>query len=234
VTGIVENAVPADREKDVRYMDSEIFNEDYFLRGKQTGKSLYENYRYIPELSIPMVQAIVSHLGIIRDDTILDFGCALGFVVKAFRAMKYRAFGVDVSRWAIDNCDPEVREFIQLAPWVPRVDWIIAKDVLEHIEIVDSVIKELMANARKGVLAVVPLANREGGKYAVVAYERDVTHIHRLTLGTWSNKFIAPGWTVTSAFRVKGIKDNYFDGHMEPAYMPDWDIGNGFVTARRI
>ena len=31
------------------------YDEDYFLRGKQTGKSLYEDYRWLPELTRPMV-----------------------------------------------------------------------------------------------------------------------------------------------------------------------------------
>ena len=52
------------------------YDADYFLRGKETGKSLYENYRWLPDLTTPMVCSIISHLGIRSGDTILDFGCA--------------------------------------------------------------------------------------------------------------------------------------------------------------
>ena len=69
----------------------EVYDADYFLRGKQTGRSLYENYRWLPDLTIPMVAAMIRHLGIKPDDKILDFGCARGYVVKAFREMGYRA-----------------------------------------------------------------------------------------------------------------------------------------------
>ena len=53
-------------------MSSKQYDEDYFLHGKQTGKSLYEDYRWIPEATIPMVQVIINYLGIQKTDSILD------------------------------------------------------------------------------------------------------------------------------------------------------------------
>ena len=91
---------------------SDVFDEDYFLRGRQTGKSLYVDYRWLPELTVPMVSAIVSHLGIEPDHTILDYGCARGYVVKAFRQLGYKAFGVDISEWAIRNADEETKPYL--------------------------------------------------------------------------------------------------------------------------
>ena len=39
----------------------EYFNEDYYERGAETGKSLYSHYRWMPELTIPMCQNIVMY-----------------------------------------------------------------------------------------------------------------------------------------------------------------------------
>src|SRR5436305_1382867 len=84
------------------------YDEDYFLRGKESGKSLYSDYRWLPELTIPMVCAMIRHLGIGPDDTVLDFGCARGYVVKAFQELGYIAYGYDTSEWAVQNADPAV------------------------------------------------------------------------------------------------------------------------------
>src|SRR5579862_3672374 len=99
--------------------DGSVYDESYFLRGKESGKSLYENYRWMPDLTIPMVQRIIEHCGIRRGDSILDFGCARGYVVRAFRELGYNAYGYDISRWAIENADlaayPYLTSSIELA-----------------------------------------------------------------------------------------------------------------------
>lgn len=206
---------------------SEQYDEDYFLRGKQTGKSLYENYRYLPTLTIPMVQRFIEHLGIQKRHTILDVGCARGYVVKAFRHLGHDAYGMDCSKWAIDNADPEAREFLRLRDRITHpFDWIIAKDTLEHVPQVEEFIEQMQSHARIGVFVVVPLSAVDGEKYVLADYEADVTHIHRLTLATWARMFLRPGWEVTASYRVRGIKDNH--------YITGWEPGDGFIVARRI
>jgi hypothetical protein len=83
---------------------------------------------------------------------------------------------------------------------------------------------KLMSIAQRGVFAVVPLSQFNGGKYVVEEYERDITHCQRLNLTTWVDMFLCPGWKVEASYRVPGVKDNY----------SKWDKGNGFITARRI
>lgn len=205
----------------------EQYDEDYFLRGKESGKSLYENYRWMPELTIPMAAHIVCHCDIKKGQTILDFGCARGYTVKALRSLHHTAFGYDVSQWALDNCDPAVKDYLltretQLSR--NCFDWVIAKDVLEHVEVVSYTIPALMETARRGVFVVVPLAEKAPELYDVQEYEADVTHIHRKPLGWWAGQFMRPGWSVEARYRLPGVKDNY----------AQYPTGNGFITARRI
>ncbi len=208
---------------------SEQFDEDYFLRGKQCGKSCYENYRWLPDLTIPMVVSILSYLKIRPIDQILDFGCARGYTVRAFREMGYDAWGIDVSEWAIRNSDEIIKQYLSCTSSIPplldrKFDWIIAKDVLEHVPNVLDTISYLMSGASKGIFVVVPLAEVDNEKYSIRCYEKDVTHIHRFTLATWVNYFLRPGWEVTATYRVRGVKDNY----------AKYPLGNGFITARRL
>lgn len=204
------------------------YDEDYFLRGKQTGKSLYENYRWLPELTVPMVLSMVRHLGIDRDDSILDFGCARGYVVKAFRQEGYAAWGYDISRWALDNADEVSKEYL-IGDSVPlyemhknEYDWVVAKDVLEHILDLTRTIYELKRITNKGVFAIVPLGHSL--HYDVPEYEMDETHIYRRPLSWWVEHFLQDGWSVEARYRVQGIKDNY----------AQYPTGNGFIVARKI
>lgn len=205
-------------------MDSSVYDEDYFMRGLQSRKSLYENYRWLPDLTIPMVKAMIAHLGIGTEDSLLDFGCARGYVVRAFRQLGYNAWGYDISRWALENADPEAREYLIVNDstlFANGFDWVIAKDVLEHIDKISTTIDELKCIASKGIFAVVPLAY--GDTYDVPEYEMDMTHIHRQPLQWWVGLFHQAGWSVEGRYRVKGIKDNY-SRHQR---------GNGFIVARR-
>ena len=205
-------------------MSGEQYDESYFLHGKQTGKSLYENYRWMPEMTIPMVCAMIRHLGIGPSDTILDFGCARGYVVRAFHEMGYNAWGYDISQWALENADELVKGCLitnNSTLLMNSFDWVIAKDVLEHIDSVSYAIDTLRI-ASKGIFAIVPLAH--GSKYNVPEYELDITHIHRQPLEWWVGQFHKVGWSVEGCYRVRGIKDNY----------SQYPTGNGFITARRI
>ncbi len=208
-----------------------IYDADYYLNGLSSGKSLYENYRYIPELTGPMAEAILTHLGHydVADsgNSLLDFGCARGYLVRCLRELGHNAKGVDVSQWAIENCDETVKDHVSLIGEyfdLPDVDWIIAKDVLEHVPKLMYTIKKIMDAASCGVFVVVPLSRTRGNPYVVSDYEKDVTHIHRMNLLEWGELFVAPGWKVELSYRVPGVKDSY----------ASHAVGNGFVTARRI
>lgn len=214
----------------MKIISAERYDADYFLRGKQTGKSLYENYRWMPDLTIPMVNAIIDHTRILKSDTILDFGCARGYIVRAFREMGYNAWGYDISEWALRNADEEVQQYLSGDLYhsftTNDYDWIIAKDVLEHINYIALTINDLLGAARKGVFVVVPLSEWDGTEYVIPEYEKDVTHVQRLSLMSWLAMFIRPGWAVTASYRVPGVKDNW--------HKPGWERGNGFITARRV
>ena len=202
------------------------YDADYFLRGRQTGKSLYEDYRWLPDLTRPMAARIVSHCGINPDDTILDFGCARGYVVRALRELGYNAWGYDTSRWALENADETVKEYLianDSTLWAGSFDWVIAKDVLEHITEITYTVDVITGTARKGIFTVVPLSHN-GRQYDVLEYEKDVTHVYRRPLQWWVGQFHRPGWSVEGRYRVNGVKDNY----------SDYPTGNGFITARRI
>ena len=202
---------------------STLFDADYFENGPSTGKSLYENYRWMPELTLPFAAAIAKHIGMEYGDTVLDFGCAKGFLVKALRLLHYDAYGADISEYAVKGRENlqliEHAADISLPPHVSRFDFIIAKDTLEHIPQVKQELQALMHKARC-LFVVVPLG--DGEKYVAADYEKDTTHIIRQPLEWWVNTMENSGWCVREAvYDLPYIKDRW-------RHIPG---GNGFITA---
>lgn len=166
-----------------------LFGKDYYMNGIQTGVSNYVNYRWLPELTLPMAKSFMQIFGVEKEHTVLDWGCAFGFFVKALREHGVDAYGVDISEWAIENCDEDVVGYVsnEIKYLPPTFDFIFSKDVLEHIpmdELTKS-IEKLFNICNEAIIFIVPLAKSEGGEYIYPADELDKTHIHRKTLQGW-------------------------------------------------
>ena len=116
--------------------------------GQQEGPSAeYGRYYYRHDCGIPYERN--SHWleffgkvadGIVRDlrpTSVLDAGCAMGFLVEALRERGVEAWGIDVSEYAISQVHESAKEFCQVAslaePISRRYDLIVSIEVLEHI-----------------------------------------------------------------------------------------------------
>ena len=206
-------------------IDGKKYNKDYFENGVVKGISGYQNYRWLPELTIKMAHNFVRKLEL-NNDKVLDFGCAKGYLVKALRILDIEAYGCDISPYAIDKADSDIRDYCKLAestdkliPFDFKFDWIITKDVLEHLdeEDIDIVIPQFKDSASK-CFHVIPLGNNN--KYTVHNYELDETHRLAKPKEWWIEKFRRFGWELVSFdYKVSGIKDNWAE---------KYDKGNGF------
>ena len=73
----------------------------------------------------------------IRPATVLDAGCAMGFLVEGLRQRHIEAFGVDISDFAIERAHPDVKPYCHVASVLDlfprRYDLIVCIEVLEHL-----------------------------------------------------------------------------------------------------
>ena len=175
----------------------EFYDRAYYESGPQTGKSLYQNYRWIPELTIPLAHHIVSYTDIHTSRTIMDFGCAKGYLVHALRLLGRQAFGVDISGYAISQAPKEVNGHVrEIEPYTDNFkecDLLLAKDILEHIpydHIVDQM--NVLRSRCHYIFAIIPLA--ENGKYIIPAYELDKSHFIREDKDWWIKIFQDAGF----------------------------------------
>ena len=191
-------------------MTSHEYDEDYFEKGVEKRISGYTDYRWRPEYVLPMANWLKQRFG---DVKYLDFGCAKGFLVKALRLLGCEAYGYDVSTYAIENAELEVKDFVETSMNALYIssNVIIAKDVLEHIpkeEIVD-VVGEWEA---KHIVVVVPLG--DNGKFRIREYEMDVTHVTKEDEVWWIKQFNEAGFKVDEFhYTLPGIKDNWAKEH---------------------
>ena len=176
---------------------SDFFDKSYYEAGPQTGKSLYQNYRWIPELTIPLAHHIVSYTEIPESYTIMDFGCAKGYLVHALRLLGREAYGVDISEYAINQAPKEVSQYVEaIKPQsedFEHCDLLLAKDILEHIPYAHLADQMKVIRERcNRIFAIIPLA--KNNKYIIPAYELDKSHYIREDKEWWIGVFQRAGF----------------------------------------
>lgn len=100
----------ADTKTDEHIRISREYGEMYFDGPREYG---YGGYRYDGRWQ-PVAKEIVSHFGLKAGDRVLDVGCAKGFLIKDLVSLGIDAYGVDVSHYALMNCEPEVVGRLQI------------------------------------------------------------------------------------------------------------------------
>ncbi len=98
----------------------------------------------------------------LRCNTVLDFGCADGVSVAAFRRMGLEAWGVDISDYALSRAPAKAAPYLwqgglrgQRFP-PKHFDVIVSWDVLEHIapHDLDDVLRDLKRLGRRGLWGI--------------------------------------------------------------------------------
>ena len=110
---------------------------------------LYDAYYYAHDCGRPyqrdeewlsffanIAERIVSEIG---PKTVLDAGCAWGFLVEGLRKRKVEAFGVDISEYAIEHVHADIQPYCKVAsvtePFERKYDLIVCIEVLEHMPV---------------------------------------------------------------------------------------------------
>lgn len=203
-----------------------LFDKDYYENGVKKGISGYENYKWIPTRSIPEAITICEKIDF---HSVIDFGCAKGFLVHALNLLGKEATGVDISDYALQTCLPSVKDKVflldkPLSEIGLSADLLIAKDVLEHIpeEEIDGVLSEFYKVCNQAFL-VIPLGDNDS--FRIREYEIDKTHVTKKDEEWWFEKI-----------RKAGFKLDYFNyhfGNVKEKWVPQYKYGNGFFIIKK-
>ena len=84
----------------------------------------YGGYKYIENRWLPMIKKLKNFYKLKDDCKILDIGCGKGYFLFDFKKFMPKAdvYGLDISKYAIENCKDEIRDRIILGnannlPW---------------------------------------------------------------------------------------------------------------------
>jgi SAM-dependent methyltransferase len=83
---------------------SREYGKMYFDGPREYG---YGGYKYDGRW-IPVAKDIVKHFNLKKNNKVLDIGCGKGFLVKDLLNLGIDAYGIDVSQYALENCEKEV------------------------------------------------------------------------------------------------------------------------------
>jgi SAM-dependent methyltransferase len=107
------------------------YDANYFQHGCGIPYERNEHWqKFFAEIAEAIVQRIAPH-------SVLDAGCAMGFLVEALRQRGVEAWGLDISEYAISKVHPNMQPFCALGlvtdPLSRRYDLIVCIEVLEHL-----------------------------------------------------------------------------------------------------
>ena len=164
---------------------SGIYGEEYY------NSINYTDYLERGDRYDRLAEEIMSHLKIHNLDQgpILDFGCAVGMLLESLWRLDYDAYGVDISKWALDECRKKNLTVYDKIDFDTIHGVTFALDVLEHIpekEMINT-IKHL---ATKVLVFRMPIRREEDDDYFLECSRADPTHVVCWSKQQWKNLFI--------------------------------------------
>ena len=139
-----------DRRKVARRFDKEFFDGDR--------KNGYGGYYYDGRWK-PVVKRIIDHYGLTPRSSVLDIGCAKGFMLRDFvEALPgIRVAGIDISQYAIENTEKIVKPYVRVGnavdlPYPDKsFDLAISINVVHNLNLEDckKAIREMMRVSKR-------------------------------------------------------------------------------------
>mgnify|MGYP003120454552 FL=1 len=173
---------------------SDLFGEDYYKTVNYVD-FLQRKGRYVKLAED--IDSLLEKLNL-NNGPVLDFGCAVGFVVEAMEDRGYEdVCGVDISEWAVSQCKEKGLNVTTEVDY--DTDWglTFCLDVLEHMTIEE--VGDFLDNLKTEVIVFrVPVCAEEGEDYVLECSRRDPTHTIRWTPEQWTELMEYHGYVVLS------------------------------------
>jgi hypothetical protein len=144
-----------------------LYDENYYRHG--CGRP-YERTEEWLDFFGGIAERIVREIG---PHTVLDVGCAMGFLVEGLRAHGVEASGIDISEYALSQVLEELKPFCRLGsitePLPGRYDLVVCIEVLEHLPPAESerAIEHLCLAADDILFSSTPFDYREATHFNV-------------------------------------------------------------------
>lgn len=179
------------------------FDEEYFASGNYVDY-LERQGRY--EKLAEDILSLYNSINLIAPhDSILDYGCATGFLLNGLHKQGFcNTHGYDISEWALSRVQPE-HQIIELNE-KQAFDHCFCLDVLEHMT--DQEIKFTFSKLTAFILTVRIPCSLDGKKFHLAPSRADETHINCKTREEWTNLLGLLGYELMFTLNLAQIYDS--------------------------
>lgn len=101
-------------KKDEDKIIARQFGKDFFDGSRSHG---YGGFSYNSRFWEPVIPSFQRHWSLDKHNSVLDIGCAKGFMIYDLQRLipGIQVFGIDISKYAIENAKQEVKEYCKVA-----------------------------------------------------------------------------------------------------------------------
>jgi len=176
------------------------FDKEFFDGSRSTG---YGGFQYDARFWEPVVPTFQKHWNLTKNSSILDVGCAKGFMLYDFQRLipGIKVSGLDISSYAIENSMPEVRDSLSVGnatelPYLDKsFDYVISITTvhnLDHDDLIRS-LKEITRVSRIGSFITVDAYHNEEERKRM--HDWNLTAKTILHVNEWKDLFSQAGYT---------------------------------------
>jgi len=147
------------------------FGKDFFDGDRRHG---YGGFNYLPRFWQPVIPTFQSHFRLDRDSSLLDVGCAKGFMMHDLAALipGITVKGIDISQYAIDNAIEDMKPHVQVANAINLPFRDKSFDIVISINTIHNLERHELATALREIQRVAI----RGAFITVDAYRDDAEH----------------------------------------------------------
>ena len=177
--------------------DYHDFGYDYFDNaGLDRG---YGGYRYDGRYKTA-AERMCQYYNLKRGDSVLEVGCAKGFILVELLNLGMNVSGIDISKYAVEHAHPDVKPYLlcgnaNILKYEDNTfDLVFAKEVLPHVpedELVN-VVQECMRVAKKNVFFEIQVGQTRQELEHLLQW--DLTHKVCRTPAWWNEFFVKIGY----------------------------------------
>ncbi len=185
-----------------------FFDMDYF--DKPNGKSGYQYYKGHSGWK----KAADKLISLYSPKSVLDFGCAKGFLVRSLLKRGVKSYGVDISNYVLRKAHRDVKKnLILIRPGEKltffsdkSIDLCVSRGVIEHIpeDILDKVITEIIRVSRRQYLNITGGNTKKEIKYALNC---DASHMTIKSEKWWIKRLSKLGFEGDLVLNVAKVKN---------------------------
>ena len=178
------------------------FEQAYFSHGNYT---YYTERRDRYAKTAQELAAFFLRTGLVTpEQSVLDYGCALGFLVVGLRDAGFKCEGYDISDWAA--AEAAKLDVNYVTKKATDFGMIVALDVLEHMT--DAQIEEALGLFRSPHLLVrIPVSTDGGKTFNLKISQNDPSHVNCKTKDGWYSLLRRTGFPFVSTIGLFTIYD---------------------------